>query len=115
MVTLVNHIAVVRAEWHDAPFAYQFVSLYTQRIHRSLHPCQQQFRRRSTNAGPLKREDLFLLPANLQVQPFVLSADDLMGHSPLNSGTSPNFLITLASLKSPVAGSPVRLKATAPT
>jgi hypothetical protein len=32
-----------------------------------------------------------------------------------SSGTSPNFLITLASLKSPVAGSPVRLKATAPT
>ena len=28
---------------------------------------------------------------------------------------SPNFLITLASLNSPVAGSPVRLKATAPT
>src|SRR5271170_7583947 len=27
---------------------------------------------------------------------------------------SPNFLITLASLKSPVAGSPVRLNATAP-
>src|ERR1700722_421703 len=27
-----------------------------------------------------------------------------------SSGTSPNFLITLASLKSPVAGSPVRLK-----
>jgi len=25
-----------------------------------------------------------------------------------SSGTSPNFLITLASLKSPVAGSPVR-------
>jgi hypothetical protein len=40
-------------------------------------------------------------------------------HSPHNalksSGTSPNFLITLASLKSPVAGSPVRLNATAPT
>ena len=32
-----------------------------------------------------------------------------------SSGTSPNFLMTLASLKSPVAGSPVRLKATAPT
>jgi hypothetical protein len=32
-----------------------------------------------------------------------------------SSGTSPNFLITLASLKSPVAGSPVRLNATAPT
>ena len=37
-------------------------------------------------------------------------------HSALRSaGTSPNFLITLASLKSPVAGSPVRLNATAPT
>jgi hypothetical protein len=32
-----------------------------------------------------------------------------------SSGTSPNFLITLASLKLPVAGSPVRLNATAPT
>jgi hypothetical protein len=31
-----------------------------------------------------------------------------------SSGTLPNFLITVASLKSPVAGSPVRLKATAP-
>ena len=32
-------------------------------------------------------------------------------HSELkSSGTSPNFLITFASLKSPVAGSPVRLK-----
>ena len=37
-------------------------------------------------------------------------------HNPLkSSNTSPNFLITLASLKSPVAGSPVRLNATAPT
>jgi hypothetical protein len=44
----------------------------------------------------------------------------LLGLPPLppwlatTSGTSPNFLITLASPKSPVAGSPVRLKATAP-
>jgi hypothetical protein len=114
IVTSVNHM--VRAEWHDALFANQFVSLCTQRIHRSLHPCQQQFCRRSTNAGTLKREDLILLPANLQAQPFDLSADELKGHSVLKSpGTSPNFLITLASLKSPVAGSPVRLNATAPT
>jgi hypothetical protein len=34
---------------------------------------------------------------------------------PKSSGTLPNFLITSASLKSPVAGSPVRLNATAPT
>jgi hypothetical protein len=89
---------------------------YTQRIHRSLHPCQQQLCRRSTDAGTLKREDLFLLPTNLQVQPFDFSADELKGHSVLKSpGTSPNFLTTLASLKSPVAESPVRLKATAPT
>src|SRR5437660_1352696 len=73
----VNQIAVVPATCHDALFANQFVSLYTQRIHRSLHPCKQQFRRRSTNAGTLKREDLFLLPANLQVQPFNLIADEL--------------------------------------
>jgi hypothetical protein len=47
---------------------------------------------------------------NLQAHPFDLSADELKGHSALkSSGTSPNFLITLASLKSPVAGSPVRL------
>src|SRR5216683_2944300 len=32
-----------------------------------------------------------------------------------SSGTSPNLPITLASLKSPVAGSPLRLNATAPT
>jgi hypothetical protein len=32
-----------------------------------------------------------------------------------SSGTSPNFLMTFASPKSPVAGSPVRLNATAPT
>src|SRR5580692_6436200 len=31
-----------------------------------------------------------------------------------SSGTSPNFRNTVASLKSPVAGSPVRLNATAP-
>src|ERR1700686_828527 len=37
-------------------------------------------------------------------------------HSVLrSSGTSPNFLMTLASPNSPMAGSPVRLKATAPT
>jgi hypothetical protein len=36
-------------------------------------------------------------------------------NAPKSSGTSPNFLITLASLKSPVAGLPVRLNATAPT
>lgn len=37
-------------------------------------------------------------------------------HSALrSSGTSPNLRITVASPKSPVAGSPVRLKATAPT
>jgi hypothetical protein len=112
----VNQIAFVCAEWHDAPFADQFVSLYAQRIHGSLHPCQQQFSRRSINAGTLKREDFILLPTNLQVQPFDLSGDELKGHSALkSSGTSPNFLTTLASLKSPVAGSPVRLKATAPT
>jgi hypothetical protein len=41
---------------------------------------------------------------------------DIAHHSALkSSGTSPNFLITLASLKSPVAGSPVRLNATAPS
>jgi hypothetical protein len=38
IVTSVNHIAVIRTEWHDALFAKQFVSFYTQRIHRSLHP-----------------------------------------------------------------------------
>ena len=70
----------------------------------------------STNAGPLKGEYLGLLLSDLQPQPFDLGADELKGHSELkSSGTSPNFLITLASLKSPVAGSPVRLKATAPT
>src|ERR1700732_3513295 len=37
-------------------------------------------------------------------------------HSALkSSGPSPNSRITVASPKSPVAGSPVRLKATAPT
>jgi hypothetical protein len=61
----VNHIAVVCASWHNALFANQFVALYAQRIHRSLHPCQQQFRRRNTNAATLKREDLVLLPTNL--------------------------------------------------
>src|SRR5438445_10100803 len=82
----------------------------------SLHSRQQQFSRRGTNLGTLKREDLFLLPANLQAQSFDLSGDELKGHSALkSSGTSPNFLITLASPKSPVAGSPVRLKVTAPT
>src|ERR1700730_8334238 len=79
----------IHATCHDALFANQFVSLYTQRIHRSLHPRQQQFRRRSTNAGTLKRQDLFLLPTNLQVEPFDLSADELKGHSALkSSGTS---------------------------
>jgi hypothetical protein len=39
----VNQIAVVRAEWHDALFANQFVSLYTQRIHRSLHRASNNF------------------------------------------------------------------------
>jgi hypothetical protein len=91
----VNQIALVRAELHDALFADQFVSLYTQRIHRSSHPCQQQFCRRSPNAGTLKREDLFLLPTNMEAQPFDLSADELKNHSALkSSGTSPNFLIT---------------------
>ena len=71
IVASVNQAALACAEWHDVPFASQFVSLYAQRIHRSLHPCQQQFGRRSTNAGTLKRQDLFLLPANLQAQPFV--------------------------------------------
>jgi hypothetical protein len=52
----------------------------------------------------------------LQAQPLDFRADELKGHSVLkSSGTSPNFLIPLASLKSPVAGSPVRLNATAPT
>jgi hypothetical protein len=71
----VNHVAIVGTEWHDALFRNQFVSLYTQRIHRSLHPCQQQFRRRNTNAGTLKREDFILLPTNLQAQTFDLGAD----------------------------------------
>src|SRR5450759_3571218 len=85
ITTSVNHIAVVRASWHDALFADQFVSFYTQRIHRSLHSRQQQFCRRSTNAGTSKREDLILLPANLQTQPFDLSADEWKGQSVLKS------------------------------
>jgi hypothetical protein len=43
--------------------------------------------------------------------------EDTLGFDPLKGDwavLSPNFLITLASLKSPVAGSPVRLNATAP-
>jgi hypothetical protein len=55
---------VVCASWHNALFANQFVALYAQRIHRSLHPLKQQFRRRRTNAGTLKREDFILLPTN---------------------------------------------------
>jgi hypothetical protein len=47
-----------------------FVSLYAQRVHRSLHSRQQQFRGRAAGAGTPKREHLCLLPANLQVQPF---------------------------------------------
>jgi hypothetical protein len=116
IVTSVNQIAMVRAKWHDAPVNNQFVSLYKQRIHRSLHPRQQQFRRLGTNAGTMKRDYLFLLPTNSQMLPFDLSADELKSHSVLkSSGASPKFLITLASLKLPVAGSPLRLKATAPT
>jgi hypothetical protein len=56
----VNQI-VVYAKWHDAPVENQFVSLYTQRIHRSLHPHQQQFRRRRTDAETSKRLDFFCL------------------------------------------------------
>jgi len=43
------------------------------------------------------------------------SWDGWQRHNTLkSSGTSPNFRKTVASLKSPVAGSPVRLNATAP-
>lgn len=49
IVTSVNQIAVVRAEWHDALFANHLVSLYTQRIHRSLHPCSNN----SADAVPM--------------------------------------------------------------
>src|ERR1700681_2011814 len=53
-----------------------------------------------------------IAPTNLQYA----TADNYEPHSALKSfGTSPNFLITVASLKSPVAGSPVRENATAPT
>ena len=54
-----------------------------------------------------------------EVEPLFYIARNIDHHSPhsvlKSSGTSPNFLTTLASLKSPVAGSPVRLYATAPT
>lgn len=48
IATSVNQIAVARAEWHGAPSANQFVSLYAQRIHRRLHP-RQQLRRQCRN------------------------------------------------------------------
>jgi hypothetical protein len=54
-----------------------------------------------------------------EVEPLFYIARNIDHHSPhsvlKSSGTSPNFLTTLASLKSPVSGSPVRLYATAPT
>lgn len=54
----------------------------------------------------------WILPAH--ARDFV--ADPVELHSALSSsGTSPNFRISLASPNSPVAGSPLRLKATAPT
>jgi hypothetical protein len=80
--------------WHDALFANQFVSFYTQRIHRGLLPRQQQFCRRRANAGTSKREN-----------PFICAEIEKLRHSVLkSSGTPMNFLITLPSLKSPVAG-----------
>jgi hypothetical protein len=39
IVTLANHIAVVRAKWHDARFSNKIGSPYAQRIHRSSRPC----------------------------------------------------------------------------
>jgi hypothetical protein len=58
----------------------------------------------------------FLLATYLHAHARDFVANVFEIHSTLkSSGTSPNFLITVASLKSPVAGSPVRLNATAPT
>ena len=55
------------------------------------------------------------LRADLDTHPRDLVADPVALHSALRSAvTLPDFRITLASPKSPVAGSPVRLKATAP-
>jgi hypothetical protein len=57
-----------------------------------------------SRSSPSEVEPLFYIARNID-HPSVLKS----------SGTSPNFLTTLASLKSPVSGSPVRLNATAPT
>src|ERR1019366_5744698 len=55
------------------------------------------------------------LPTYLQAHSFDFGADECEGHNALkSSGTSPNFRNTVASRKSPVAGSPLRLNATAP-
>jgi hypothetical protein len=64
----------------------------------------------------LKRENINTVPMYLQAHSVEFGLYIFERHNPLkSSNTSPNFLITLASLKSPVAGSPVRLNATAPT
>jgi hypothetical protein len=57
-------------------------------------------------ASPLVAIRIGGLPPDLNTHSFDLGADEINGHNvPRSSGTSPNFLIALASLKSTVAGS----------
>ncbi len=82
------------------------------------HPGQQELGRGCRDAGPLQHPDLPLLGAELGTHGGDLAAQpvELLGsHSALrSSGTSPNFRISFASLKSPLEGSPVRENAMAP-
>src|SRR5712672_2281061 len=100
-----------RGHWHVIRYLQQFrphiraisVRIVSHRGDDLEHCFQHQLR--GYIAGDVARRRRF----------FIFRHDPLLYNVLKSSGTSPNFLITFASPNSPVAGSPVRLNATAPT
>jgi hypothetical protein len=91
-------------------------SLLAQAFDIRAHPGEQHLGRDRRCTGPLQHPDLALVGPDLSAHSRDLVPDPVDLYGALrSSGTSPNFRITWASPKSLVAGSPLRLKATAPT
>lgn len=97
------------------PSLLESVPLAAEVVDLRPHPDEQQFGGCGGEAYPLQHPDLALLRAELSTHARDFVPDPVELHRTLrSSGTSPNFRISLASLKSPDDGSPVGENAMAP-
>jgi hypothetical protein len=96
--------------------APQVSSLSTEIVEPSSQPHEQQLGGPRGKAGPVKHPDLALMRVDPGAHARGLVGHEIRLHSEDRSPVrSPKLLMTVASPNSPTEGSPIRLKATAPT